>query len=237
MQGTHMLSERFLARLEGEFPQFYERVNNESMHEAARYRAEAGGDVQKALLRARFDAAGRLWLPYVRGTIPFVGDERPAMEAFSRLVLTVDHLVGYVPPSMEAARVQVVEVLRNSVDYERLHRVLDRQEKEKAKAAAGATAATAGLMATVTTLMAPIQMYRSARSAVGFVPPQLRIALGAVVVAALLSVPFVAGYSAGMQAEKAARNYGEVPTRAPSDAVGGNGAGQQPPLGRSARPV
>lgn len=202
-----MLNEKFLGRLKESFPEFYQRVNEEAMQEARDLRDAAHGDVQQALVRARMQGAARVWVPYVRGTIPFAGDDRPAMEAFSRLVLTVDHVVGYAPPSMEAARDQVVSVLRSSLDVERLRHLLERDEKQ---AAAGA-AAGAGLLASASALMSPITAYRQARKWMRFVPAPMRVAAGAVVAAAILSVPLVAGYSAGIQAEKAARNFGETP--------------------------
>lgn len=204
-----MLSEKFLARLGREFPSFYERVNQEAMQEAGKLRAEAGGDVQKALLRARFQSAGRLWIPYVKGTLPLMGNDRPAMEEFTRLVLVVDHVVGFVPPSMEAARSQVVDVLRHSVDYERLQAVFERENKQAA-AKAGA-AAGAGLMATLAPFLTPLSLYRRARRGFRLMPVPLRVVVGAAIVATLLSVPLIAGYTAGLQAEKAAKNFGELP--------------------------
>lgn len=210
-----MLSDRFLVRLSEAFPDFYERVNNEAIHAAARLREEAGGDVQQALVRARMTGAGRLWVPYAKGVLPVLGRDRDAMEHFSRIVLTVDHLVGFVPPSMESARDHVVAVLRSSVDIERIQNVVGARNKKKAEGAAAAT----GVVATFGAIMAPITAFRQARGAIRFLPPQARLAAAGVAVAALLSVPLVAGYSAGLQAEKAARNFGEVP------ATGANGHG------------
>lgn len=201
-----MLDEPFLSRLSAEFPSFYERVNADAMVRAARLRADAGGDVQKALARARFEGAAQLWWPYVRGSMPFIHADRAAMEGFASLVLTVDHIVGYVPPSMEAAREQTVTVLRSSLDYERLRRLVGSEEKEAGKAAA----AGAGLVASAGALMAPLSTLRQARRFVRILPGPARIALGGVVLAALASVPLVAGYSAGRQAERSARNYGQL---------------------------
>lgn len=208
-----MLDDDFLARLSDAFPEFYARVDEEARAEAARLRDEAGGDVGKALARARMSGAARLWWPYVKGSVPVVGNDRAAMESFSRIVLTVDHLVGFAPAGMEGARIHVVEALRHSVDYGRLKALLTREKKEDAKAAA----AGAGLMASVGALMSPITAFRSARRYIRFVPPPARVAIGAVVVGALASIPLVAGYSAGQQAEKGARQ------RLP----GTNGAGEK----------
>lgn len=196
-----MLSEPFLARLESAFPQFYDRVDAEAFEDAQRIRKEAGGDLERALVRARFEGTRRIWWPYVRGSVPLVGNDRHAMEAFTRLVLTVDHVVGFQPQGMDAARKQVVGVLRQSIDVERLRRLVGHGEKEDAKAAATG----AGLVASMGALMAPIASFRSARKWLRVVPPPLRVTLAGVVVAALLSVPLVAGYSAGHNAEKAAR--------------------------------
>jgi hypothetical protein len=207
-----------MSRLRAGFPTFYERVNNEAMHEAARLRAEAGGDLDKALLRARFEAAGDLWWPYVKGSVPVLGDDQAALEGFTRLVLTVDHLVGHVPPSMEAARDQVESVLRSSLDVERLKRVLSRDTRSAGETAA----ASAGVVASIGALWAPVAAYRQFRGAIRFVPPPLRIGLAAVVVGALASLPVVAAYSASRQAEKNAR--GAVEPETPS-ASRSNGAG------------
>lgn len=202
-----MLSERFLHRLEDAFPHFYDRVNADALEDAVRLRQEAGGDLEKALVRARFEGARRIWWPYVRGTVPLGKDEMPAMEAFTRLVLTVFHLVGQPPATMEAARAKTVGVLRDSLDVERLQRLLGRDEKDAAKGAA----AGAGVVASMTALVAPIRAIRGARKWVRFVPVPLRVTLAAVVVAALLSIPLVAGYSAGQHAEDAARDAKKPP--------------------------
>lgn len=201
-----MLDEAFLSRLSAEFPSFYDKVSADAMARAARLRAAAGGDVQKALVRARFEGAAQLWWPYVRGSVPLLHQDRAAMEGFSSLVLTVDHIVGYVPPSMEAAREQVVGVLRSSLDYERIRTLLGSEEKDAGKAAA----AGAGLVASASALMAPITTFRQARRFLRVLPGPARIALGGVVLAALASVPVIASYSAGRQAERSARNYGET---------------------------
>ncbi|HWH08640.1 MAG TPA: hypothetical protein VNX21_05530 [Candidatus Thermoplasmatota archaeon] len=206
-----MLSERFLGRLEDAFPHFYDRVNADAIEDAMRLRSEAGGDLERALVRARFEGARAIWWPYVRGTVPLARDELPAMEAFTRLVLTVFHLVGQPPATMEAARGRVVAVLRDSLDVERLQRMLRREEKEAAKDAAKGAAAGAGVVASMTALVAPLQSLRAARKWVRFVPPPLRATLAAVVVAALLSIPLVAGYSAGQHAEAEARKGKDTP--------------------------
>lgn len=225
-----MLNEKFLARLHVAFPDFYGRVREEAASDAAMLLHDADGDVTQALVRARLMGAGRIWAPYVKGSIPWIGKgkERDAMEAFSRVVLTVDELAGYRPPTMEAARDQVVNVLRNSLDVERLRRLLDRDQR---KAATGA-AASAGIMASATALMSPITAYRQARRWMRFVPVPIRVAAGAVVAAAVLSIPLVAGYSAGIQAEKAARNAADAPSTGPA-ATGPNGGGEPQREGRS----
>lgn len=216
-----MLNEKFLSRLREAFPEFYERVDREAAQDAMDLKAAANGDVAQALVRARMQGAGRVWMPYVRGAVPFVGNERPAMEAFSRLVLTVDHLVGYAPPTMEAARDQVVNVLRNSLDVERLRRLVDRDTRKAAAGAATATAAT-GMMASATALLSPITAYRQASRWIRFVPVPVRVAAGAVVAAAVLSIPLVAGYSAGIHAERVARQETAIPTT--GRPVGSNGS-------------
>lgn len=206
-----MLSERFLLRLEDAFPHFYERVNADALEDAVRLRQETGGDLERALVRARFEGAGRIWWPYVRGTVPVVKNELPAMEAFTRLVLTVFHLVGQPPGTMEAARTRVVSVLRDSLDVERLRRLLGREEKEAAKDAAKGAAAGAGVVASMTALVAPLQSMRAARKWARFLPAPLRATLAAVVVAALVSIPLLAGFSAGQHAEEEARKGKEPP--------------------------
>lgn len=198
-----MLNERFLDRLADAFPQFYARVNGEAFEEAERLRAATDGDVEKALARARLEGAAKLWWPYVEGSVPLLHRDRAAMEGFTRLVLTVDHLVGYDPGSMEVAREQVVGVLRSSLDYERLKSIVTRDSRKEAATAA----ASAGFMASVGALMTPIKVVRNARAAIRWVPGWGRVAVGAIVVAALASVPVVAGYSAGRQAEKSARSH------------------------------
>jgi hypothetical protein len=130
------------------------------------------------------------------------------MEAFARLVLTVDHLVGFEPGGMEASRAHVVAVLRDSLDVERLRDIVSRREQDEAKAAA----AGAGIMASVATMMAPLTMLRRARTAVRWLPGWGRVAAGAIVVGALASVPLVAGYSAGRKAEAAARSADAKPS-------------------------
>lgn len=209
-----MLNEKFLSRLREAFPEFYERVDREAAQDAMDLKAAAHGDVQQALVRARMQGAGRVWVPYVRGALPVVGNERPAMEAFSKLVLTVDHVVGYSPPTMEAARDQVVNVLRNSLDVERLRRLVDRDTKKAAATGAATATAATGIMASATALMSPITAYRQASRWIRYVPVPVRVGVGAVVAAAVLSVPLVAGYSAGIQAEKAARQESAIPTTA-----------------------
>lgn len=196
-----MLSERFLSRLSTAFPQFYARIDEEARSDATRLLAATQGDVGKALARARLEGAAKLWWPYVKGSVPMVSRERDAMEGFSRLVLTVGHLLGHDPQSMEAAREHVVGVLRESLDYERLKDLVSRREKEEAKAAA----AGAGIMASITALMAPVTMARKGWRVVRFIPGWGRLAIAAVVVAAAASVPVVASYSAGRKAEDAAR--------------------------------
>lgn len=196
-----MLSETFLSKLHEAFPSFYDRVAAAALEDAARLSREAQGDLEKALVRARFEGAGRVWWPYVRGSVPLVGNPQPAMEAFTRLVLTVQHLAGHPATSMEEARTRTIDVLRQSLDVERLKRALGRDEKEAAKGAA----AGAGMVASMAAVVAPIQSVRSARRWLRFLPPPLRVTLGAVVVAALLSVPIVAGFSAGQHAEAEAR--------------------------------
>lgn len=221
-----MLSDAFLGRLRAAFPAFYERVNNEAAVEAARLRAEAGGDLQKALMRARFESAGRLWWPYVKGTVPVVGDDQEAMEGFTRLVLTVHHLVGHAPPTMEAARERVEGVLRNSIDVERLQRVLRRDTRSAGETAA----ASAGIVASIGALWAPVRAWKSFRYGIRFVPPPLRIAVAGVVAAALASVPVVAAYSAGRQAEKIAReDAGIAEGGASGPSLSTNGTGHATP--------
>ncbi|MFA5861287.1 MAG: hypothetical protein WDA16_06285 [Candidatus Thermoplasmatota archaeon] len=193
-----MLSERFFRRLEDAFPHFYDRVSADAMEDARRIMQDTGGDVEKALLRARFESAGRLWWPYVKGSVPVVGNDLAAMEAFTRLVLTVDFIVGHAPPDLSAARRQVVLVLRESLDVERLRNIVRRDAKD---AAAGA-----GLVATMSALLGPLTMARRVSKWSRFVPVPVRVTLGAVVVAALLSLPLMAGYSAGRNAERVARS-------------------------------
>lgn len=210
--GSLMLTQKFLADLRAQFPEFYPRVNEEAMRAASRLRAEAGGNLERALVRARIEGAADLWWPYVKGSVPVVGTKRPAMESFTRLVLTVDHLVGYQPPDMEAARRQVVHVLEETVDIERVLQMVGIDQKEE-KAAAGAAAGVAGLAASFTTLLAPFQLLGRARKFARFVPAPVRLAIGAAVVVTLASVPIMAGISAATQAERAAHNFGEVPGR------------------------
>lgn len=214
-----MLDERFLSRLSDAFPHFYARVDEEARAEAARLRIETGGDVEKALARARLTGTARLWWPYVKGSVPIVRRDRQAMEGFARLVLTIDHVVGFEPGGMEQARAHVVGVLREAIDYERLKDLLGRKDEEAKAAAAGA-----GLVATATAMMAPLTMARTAFANVRrygkFVPPPARVAIAAVVVAALASVPIVAGYSAGRKAEQAARQQTQpVERAAPGDDI------------------
>jgi hypothetical protein len=191
-----MLNARFLSRIEEQFPFFYARVSEQAAQDAARIRSAVGGDVQKALVRARTEGAGRLWWPYVKGT---VGKDRDAMEAFTRLILTVDHLSGYEPASMDEARTQVVSVLRESLDVERLRRALS---KPKVEGAAGA----AGLLASAAALVAPVGAARKVWAVVRWLPDGILIAAGAVAAAAILSIPLVAGYSAGHHAERTAKD-------------------------------
>ena len=208
-----MLNERFLGRLSQAFPEFYPKVDDEARVEAERLRAAAGGDVGKALARARLEGAAKLWWPYVKGSVPVVRREREAMEGFSRLVLTVGHLLGHKPPTMEAARAHVTGVLRQSLDYERLKDLVGQREKEEAKVAA----AGAGIMASVTALMAPVTLARRGFRFARLIPGWGRIAIAAVVVAAAASVPVVAGYSAGRKAEYAARAGTQALERAGPD--------------------
>lgn len=200
-----MLNDRFLARLHNSFHEFYARVDEEARSEAAKLRIEAGGDVGKALARARVTGAARLWWPYVKGTVPFLRRERAAMEGFSRLVLTVDHVVGYEPGGMEEAREHVCGVLRNSLDVERLKDLVARREKDEARASKGV-----GLVASFTAAMAPLSAMRSARTYAKWLPPPARVAAGAIVVGALASIPLVAGFSAGNKAEQAARKANAI---------------------------
>lgn len=193
-----MLGDTFLTRLSTAFPTFYERVNSEAAAEAERLRGETRGDMEKAILRARFEGATRLWWPYVKGSAPIVGDDADAMEAFTRLILVIDHLVGHHPASMEAARDQVVAVLRNSIDVERLRRLVASDAKDSG-------AAKAGLVASFAAVMTPLSLAGRAGKLYRFMPPALRLTLAGVVVAALASIPIVAGYSAGRQAERTAR--------------------------------
>lgn len=203
-----MLDERFLARLAQAFPSFYDRVNAEALDEAHRLLGQSGGDAQRALLRARFEGAGRLWWPYVRGSVPVVGDDHAAMEQFARIVLTVDHIVGYQPSGVEAARNQVVDVLRSSLDVERLARLAGREGQGSGKAGA----ATAGLLASLAAVWAPVKAVRRVAGAMRWLPASVKWGIGGLILASLASIPIVAGYSAGRHAERAARNRGELPT-------------------------
>lgn len=196
-----MLNERFLARLAEAYPEFHARVDDDARADAARLLDASHGDVGRALVRARMEGALRVYLPYVKGSLPVVGRERDAMEAFSRLVLTVSHVAGHPPSHMEAARDHVVAVLRQSLDIERLERLVRRNDAKEA--AAGAAAAT-GIMASLTTLVSPITTFRKVRRWARFVPPPVRVVAAAVVVAGVLSIPLVAGYSAGIRAERSA---------------------------------
>lgn len=196
-----MINERFLRRLEDAFPHFYDRVSADAMEDARRILQDTHGNVEKALLRARFESAGRLWWPYLKGSVPFLGKDLSAMEAFTRLVLTVDFIVGHPPPDIDAARAQVVTVLRDSLDVDRLRKLIKRDKQD---AGAGA-AAGAGLVASMGALLGPISFARRVTKWSRFVPTPIKATLGAVVVAALLSVPLMAGYSAGRRAEHAAR--------------------------------
>lgn len=199
-----MLNDAFLARLSDRYPEYYDRANADAMEDASRILREVGGDTEKALVRARLESSRRVWWPYVRGAIPFVKDERPAMEAFSKLVLTVDHVLGVAPPTMEIARAQVVEVLRNSLDVERLKKLIAREPD---------AATSAGIVASMAALTAPLQSFRFVGKYGKWLPVPVRITLAGVVVAAVLSVPLIAGYSAGRQAELAARNAPDSATR------------------------
>ncbi len=202
-----MLSREFLEDLRDAFPTFYTRVNEEAMHEASRLRAETGGDIEKALMKTRIQGAGALWWPYVKGSIPFFGDDRPAMEVLTRLVLTVDHVVGYQPNDMETAREQVVRVLEQTFDMERVRELLKNDASEEG-------AAAVGMLASATALLAPLRRFGSLSKKVRFIPMPARIAIGAAIVVTLASIPLMAGYSAGTQAERAARNFGELPKSA-----------------------
>lgn len=196
-----MLDEKFLSRLSMAFPEFYARVDEEARTEAARLRVEANGDLAKALVRARLEGAARLWWPYVKGSVPFAKSERAAMEGFSRLVLTVGHVLSHEPGGMEQAREHVVGVLRQSLDVARLKDLVTRREQEeKAAAAAGA-----GIMASVAAMISPISVARRGWKIARVIPGWGRVAIAAVVVAAAASVPIVAGMSAGRKAEQAAR--------------------------------
>lgn len=210
-----MLSQDFLSDLRAQFPEFYARVNEEAMRDASRLRAESGGDVNRALVRARVQGAASVWWPYVQGVVPVVGNRRPAMEAFTRLVLTVDHLVGYQPADMDTARRQVSHVLEEAIDAERIMKLVGLDKKEEKAAAAGAAGAAAagGMMASLTTLVAPFQTLRQARRFAKFIPFPARVAIGAAVMVTLASIPLMAGVSAATNAERAARNFGELPER------------------------
>jgi hypothetical protein len=189
-----MLHARFIARLEDAFPHFYDRANADAIEDAERLLKDTHGDVEAALHRARFEGAGRLWWPYVKGSVPFVGNDAAAMEVLTRLVLTVDAIVGLPPPTMKEARSHVVEVLENSLDVERLRRFV--ASDKKAEGAAGG-----GLVAGMMALLAPVSMVKNARAWTRFVPASLLIVMGGVIVAALLSLPIMTGYSVGHQAE------------------------------------
>jgi hypothetical protein len=200
-----MLSDAFIARLSDAFPLFYARIDDEARLEAQRLLQEAGGDVDRAVMRARLDGAGRLWWPYVQGSMPIVGDDRAAMEAFARLVLTVDHVIGYRPQGVEGARQHVLDVLRHTLDVERLVKLV-RSDGEGKAAAAGA-----GLVASVAAFVAPLSVAKRALRWGRWLPVPARIAVGGAAIAALASIPVVAAYSAGRHAESAARNFGETP--------------------------
>ncbi|GEM_PF-6075505 len=203
-----MLDERFLTRLSQAFPTFHDRVDAEAKAEAQRLLAQSGGDVQRALVRARFEGAARLWWPYVKGSVPVVGDDRGAMEAFTRIVLAVDHVLGHQPPSMEAAREQVIQVLRSSLDVERLSKLAGGEGPQAGKGGAAA----AGLVASVAALWAPVSAARRVARAARWLPRPVKYGVGALVLATLASIPIVAGFSAGRQAERAARSRGIPPT-------------------------
>lgn len=199
-----MLNDAFLGRLSDRYPEFYDRVNADAMEDASRILREVGGDTEKALVRARLENSGRVWWPYLRGVVPFVKNELPAMQAFAKLVLTVDHVLGVSPPTMEIAREQTVQVLRNSLDVERLGKLVSKEPE---------AAASAGAFASMAALTAPLTTFRNIQKYGKWLPVPLRITIAGVVVAAVLSVPLVAGYSAGRQAELAARNAPDSATR------------------------
>jgi len=206
-----MLTEGFFTRFAAAFPSFYARVDQEAAAEARRLLQETDGDVAQALSRARLEGAGRLWWPYVRGSVPVVGDDLPAMQQFARIVLTVDHLVGHPPASMDAAREHALFALRRSLDVERLAKLAGRENESHAGAA------TAGFLASAAALWAPISGVRRVTKAARWLPTPVKWGLGALVVASLASVPIVAGYSAGRQAERAARGSDEAATLEAAD--------------------
>jgi hypothetical protein len=210
-----MLDEKFLSRMGQAFPAFHERVDEEAREDARRLLQEAEGDVQRALLHGRFLGAGRLWWPYVRGSVPVVGDDRAAMEQFARIVLTVDHLLGRPPASLEAARDRVLDVLRHSLDVERLARLAGREGPDAGKA----TAATAGLLASLAALWAPVGTVRRVAKGFRWLPVPAKIGVGAIVVAALASIPVMAGYSAAHNAERSARGWEVGTIEAPDGSV------------------
>lgn len=215
-----MLDERFLARLSAQLPTFYERVNAESAAAARSLLEESRGDAHRAILRARLEGASRLWWPYVRGSIPVVGDDRHAMEQFTRIVLTIDHLLGYQPGGVEEAREQVVSVLRNSLDVERLARIAGRDGTKSG----AATAAGAGFLASIAAAWAPIATVRRVAGAFKWLPPAAKWGIGAVILATLASVPIMAGYSASRNAERQARGTitGTAPPMATLEAPDGS---------------
>jgi len=206
-----MLDDAFLGRLAHTFPEFYERVNEHAGHEAERLLTAAHGDPHRALVRARFSGAAHIWWPYVKGSIPMIGRDRAAMEAFTTHVLTIYHVVGYQPANMAAARDQVVGVLRAAVDVERLKdavgglRGVDRET---------AVAAGMGALATASSVIGPLVRSKGLRRLAKAVPIPMRIAAGVVMATALASVPLVAGYTAGLKAEDAARNFGDAKKKA-----------------------
>lgn len=198
-----MLTDPFLDRMSEAFPDFYARVDAEALAEAQRLLRASNGDVPRALVRARMEAAGALWWPYIQGSLPFVGNEGAAREGFARLVLITDHVVGFRPQGMEAARTHVLDVLRGTLDVERLMRIARRGDEGQA-AVAGA-----GIVASVTALVAPIGIARRVVRVAKWLPLPARVAIGGAAVAALASIPLVAAYSAGLRAERAARDFGE----------------------------
>lgn len=192
-----MLSESFLEGLDQDFSLYHARAVHQTPRDLDLLLRAARSDEAIARMLVKPYAGFVLWWPYLRSTMPFLGNDEAGREAVVRVVLLVDKLYGY-EPTVEEARVQTRRVLDKVFDpLEMTWKMPTAEELTKE----GAPLAWAAPVVTfLSGKLTPMALLRVSRR----MPIELA-ATGAVLVAAIVAtIPIVTGWNLAARAEESA---------------------------------